>query len=90
MFPHLCIEHSGAEFAVQLFVIAIYYTMLTSLTCNALIYKWRAWPPAAVAQAWEPAQGNLAGAPSADSGSPLATGTHDDWSRRGFSDFSRL
>jgi len=32
----------------------------------------------------------LAGAPSADSGSPLATGTHDERSRRGFSDFSRL
>ena len=32
----------------------------------------------------------LAGAPSADSGSPLATGTQDERSRRGFSDFSRL
>jgi len=32
----------------------------------------------------------LAVAPSADSGSPLATGTQDERSRRGFSDFSRL
>jgi len=69
----------------------IYYTMITSLTRNASILSGgRAWPPAAAAQAWEPAQGNLAGAPSADSGSPLATGTHDDRSRYGFSDFSRL
>jgi len=32
----------------------------------------------------------LAGAPSADSGLPLATGTHDRQLRHGFSDFSRL
>jgi len=58
------------------------------LDAQRINIQWRAWPQDAVAQAWEPA--GLAGAPSADSGSPLATGTQDERSRRGFSDFSRL
>jgi len=90
VFPRLRIEHSGGRVccSVVCYCHLLYYAH--KLDVQTINIKWRAWPPAAVAQAWEPAQGNLAVAPSADSGPPLATGTHDDRSRRGFSDFSRL
>ena len=64
----------------------IYYTMLTSLTRNALILS----GGRGLRLLWlRPGNRHraIAGAPSADSGSPLATGTHDEWSTHGFATF---
>ena len=60
--------------------------MLTSLTRNALILS----GGRGLRLLWLRPGNQLAGAPSADSESPLATGARDERSTHGFSDFSRL